>query len=195
MGLLSITDEASPRILNRVTVLFGACGLVAWAASLWWFDTVPPVVLMIASIARLALGIVPAVWIERRLQWGPGVPVYSTFLALPYPVDLAAFLHLELGRWIPPGPTSFLIFLSAVLMASRFVTTWAVAKVAHGRAAELLRPLGNLLFALTAVGVLAVPGPYTAWFLHHVPEPIAFAGYCGIVGYAESDRSRIKTSP
>ncbi len=194
MGLLSITEEATPPVFNRVTVLFGACGFVAWAACLWFFDTASPVVLIGASIARLSLGIVPAVWIERRMDWGPGVPVYSSFLALPYPVDLAAFLHLELGRFIPNGPTAFLIFISAVLMASRFVTAWAVAKVAHGRAAELLRPLGNLLFVLTAVGVLAVPGPYTAWFLRHVPEPIALAGYCGIVGYSESERGRIKSS-
>ncbi len=193
--LLSITNQTSPRLLNRVTLVYAACGLVAWAASLWFLYIASPVVLVGASVGRLSLGIVPAAWIVRRLGWGAGVPVSASFLALPYPVDLAAYLHLELGRWIPNGPTEFLIFIGAVLMASRFVTAWAIARFAYGPAAELLRPLGNLLFVLTAAGVLVVPGPYTAWFLHHVPEPIAFAGYCGIAGYAESERSRIEISP
>lgn len=186
-------DQADlPRFWNRTTVLFAACGLFSYLISLWLFETRSAAVVMVVSTVRLMLGVGPAALIARRMGWRPAGPLYSVTVAVPYPIELALLAYAKRFQLLPrnlvlslSGPTALLIFVSAIVLASRWITTWALPASVRDQGAKQLRLLGGLLFLLTAIGVVLAPSAWSLWFLHLVPEPAALIGYCAIVGHAE----------
>jgi hypothetical protein len=181
----------APRFWTRTAFLFAAGGLFAYLVSLALFETGSAWLLIAASLMRLLLGIAPAARIARRFGWHSPASLYPLALALPYPVNLALFVYGKRFQWLPfdaartlSGPTATLIFLTGVLLASRWITDAAVRRVLSGQQEERLRLLGRWLFALTAIGVVLVPSPLSPWFLHYIAEPIALIGYATLIGQA-----------
>lgn len=173
-----------PRFWDRTTFLFAASGLFAYLVSLWLFQIPSAVVLVLVNFVRLLPGLALARIFARRLD-----PWHAGALALPYPLELAVWAYSKRLKLLPDslipalsGPTAFLIFVTCIVLASRWATVWALPERVRQREANSLRFLGNLLLVLTAIGVVLVPSPWSLFFLHYVPEPIALIGYCALAG-------------
>ncbi len=174
--------------------MYAAGGLFAYLISVALFATGSVWLVAGASLSRLLLGIAPAARSARRFGGAAPGPLYPLALALPYPVNLALLAYAKRYRWLPfdaarvlSGPTASLIFLTAALLASRWITDAAVGKVTQGRGQELLRRFGHSLFAATAIVVVLAPSPLSLWLLHYVIEPAALVGYAAIIGRASNN--------
>jgi len=185
-----IFDQTEPpRFWTRNTVLFALGGLFAYGLSLWLFQIGSPFVVVLVSVIRLFLGLAPSRFIAQRMGWQPATSWHAGALAAPYPLELALLAYSKRFAFLPDslvptlsGPTVFLIFITSVLLVSRWTTVWALPADIRRQKAESLRFLGGLLLVLTAIGVVLVPSPWSLLFLHYVPEPIALAGYCALTG-------------
>jgi len=170
-------------------VLFGACGLFAYLVSLGLFEIRSSLVLVLAAIGRLALGLAPAAVLARHFGWSSARFWRTTVLATPYPLELALFVYGQRFRLLPrdmvlalSGSTAFLIFITGVLLVSRWITVQTLPAAVREEQAEAIRRLGGLLLVLTAIGVVLVPVTWSLLFLHSVPEPVALIGYSAIAG-------------
>lgn len=188
-------DDSRQPFWNRTTAWFALGGLAAYVSSLWLFETRSVVQVTLVSVIRLLLGIGPAVWLARPWGWRFHARWYWLALATPYPIEGSVLLYAKRFDWLPravvlelSGPTAFLIFVTALVLASRYVTVWAVGKALDQSESAHLRRLGNLLFLLTAAGVVLAPPTLSIRFLKYVAEPTALIGYCALFGHAQSER-------
>lgn len=183
-----LLDQAQPRpFWNGRTLLFSACGLFAYLVSLWLFELRSAWVLIAVAIGRLALGIGLGTLIARRFEWRTAGSWYSVAFAVPYPLELALFIYAKRFDVLPrnvllalSGPTSSVIFVTAVVLASRWITVRAMPAGIRDGQAQALRFLGGLLLVVTTIIVVLLPPPWSLLYLHYVPEPIALIGYSAI---------------
>ena len=188
MPVLFASEPSSRSFWNRATALFAGGGLFAYLVSAVFFQIPPGWLLVLLSAARLLPGAAIGALATRRFG-----SLHRLALAFPYPTELALFVYSKRFLWLPrdvalylDGPTTRIIFVASVLLASRWATTAALPREVREQESAPLRRLGTVLFALTALGMV-LPNPWEFWFLHYVPEPIAMMGYCAVVGHAWAD--------
>ena len=183
-----LDSQPAPRFWNRKTLWFALGGGGAYLASHWLFEIRSLPVTGVVTLARILIGAWPAAQIARVWGWRFRGSWRSLALAAPYPLDFARLVYFRRLDWLPrslvfqmSGPTTYLIFLAAILLASRYVTDWAIRKAGHSDE-TVRRRLGTLLFLLTAASVVLVPSSLSVWSLKYVVDPVAVIGYCAIVG-------------
>jgi hypothetical protein len=177
-----------PRLPDRNTLVFAAGGLFAYFLSQWLMEAGSFWLLAAVSVSRLAVGALSAAAVASLMEWKPRGSMAWLAIAAPYPVDLAVTLYWRVARTAAEagetgllGPTSEIIFIASLLLGSHYLTAWTVQRAASA-AAEPLRTMRNLMFALTGVGILLMPGPVASlWFLARIAEPVALAGYCAVL--------------
>lgn len=187
-----IFEDRPPAPSRRLTIQFATFGLVVWALSRLVFSSGSMWVLVPVSIARLLFAVLPAWWIARRRGLGGKLSLTPLAIAVPYPFDLINALYSERGNLLPEDlalelstPTSYLITITALLLASIPLTLWTISRAVPVPISGPMRSQATLVFALTAFAVFLLNPAWSVLAFRYVADPVALVSYCVLIGRAQ----------